>query len=367
MIQKMYFFTFFYFFSLSYANAEDPVTLTGCSHLAPTTGIYNYNSSEDRYESFVFTTLIGYIERQGNKWIIQKVGTTTGGPPRFEVVSDATIPPCSGWQHVEGACSGNTIILEGGCETIEDTEDPTAVCQNFTAELDADGEVIVSGNDVDGGSSDNSGSFTITLSQDTFDCSDIGTTTPITVTVTDPTGNSDTCSADITVIDAMGPSFNCFPNTTVPCEGFYVLPDYVANGDVTVTDNCSTGMAISQTPAAGTQLTDGIYTVSFESTDDEGNTSDCSFELTVEEILGIPNESLNAGLSIFPNPATNAITVSSANESLTSITIVDVAGKTLIDVSNVNLESQTIDVSTLSQGIYFVNINNKITKRITKK
>ncbi len=272
--------------------------------------------------------------------------------------------------------SGNIVIsdIDRGFLLVksseEDTEGPIAVCQNFTAQLGNDGEVIVSGNDVDGGSSDNSGSFTVTLSENTFDCSHIGTTTTVTVTVTDPTGNTDTCTADITVEDILGPTFDCFEDTTVTYnedDNFFVLPDYIASGDVSATDNCSTGLSLSQNPAAGTELTEGVYTISFESTDDQGNTTDCSFELTVEEILGVGDVSLNAGISIFPNPASNVITVSSSNQNLTSVRIVDIAGKTLIDVSNVNLESQTIDISTLAQGVYFVNINNEITKRITKK
>ena len=250
-----------------------------------------------------------------------------------------------------------------------DNEDPVAVCQNFTASLDENGEVVVSGDDVDGGSSDNSGFVTLTLSENTFNCTDLGPNT-VTVTAMDPSGNTDTCTAVITVVDDMGPTFDCYQNQTVAYDtgsSYYTLIDYVASGDVTATDNCTASLSIAQSPAAGTELTEGVYTISFETTDDEGNTSNCSFELTVEEILSIQNPTLSEGLSIYPNPASNNFNVVSKNENLTRIVVADITGKILMSLEQLDVEKQSIDVSTLSEGIYFVNINNNVTKKIIKK
>ncbi|MEM7084803.1 MAG: choice-of-anchor B family protein [Bacteroidota bacterium] len=250
-----------------------------------------------------------------------------------------------------------------------DNEDPVAVCQNFTASLDENGEVIVSGDDVDGGSTDNSGFVTLTLSENTFDCTDLGANT-VTVTATDPAGNTDTCTAIITVVDDMGPVFDCYQNQSVQYEtgnSFYVLEDFVASGDVSATDNCTTSLTIAQNPAAGTELTEGVYTISFETSDDEGNTSNCSFELTVVEILSVENPTLSKGLSIYPNPSSDMIHIISANKNLTHIGIADISGKLLFSVSNLDADRQTIDISTLAQGIYFMQINGEVTKKIIKK
>ena len=250
-----------------------------------------------------------------------------------------------------------------------DNEDPVAVCQNFTASLDGNGEVVVSGDDVDGGSTDNSGFVTLTLSQNTFDCSDLGPNT-VTVTATDPSGNTDTCTAVITVVDDMGPVFDCHQNHTVAYDtgsSFYTLIDFVSSGDVSATDNCTASLSITQSPAAGTELTVGVYTISFETTDDEANTSNCSFELTVEEILSVQNAALTEGLSIYPNPSSEYINVVSKNENLSRIVIADITGKILISLEQLDVEKQSINVSSLSEGIYFVNINNSVTKKIIKK
>jgi len=279
------------------------------------------------------------------------------------------------WNVYPFFASGNIVIsdLNRGFLLVKsaavDTTDPVAVCQNYTAELDENGDVTIVGEDVDGGSTDNSGFVNLTVTPNVFDCSDLGPNT-VTLTATDPSGNTDTCTATVTVVDLIGPVFDCYENETVPYdqgEGFYTLPDYVTNGDVTAQDNCTSSLTITQNPIAGTELTDGTYTISFESTDDEGNTSNCSFELTVVEILSVEDGILSEGLSIFPNPSSELITIVSAYENLSSIDIIDLTGKRLISVSNLNTERRTINISSFAEGIYFVNVNNQITKRIVKE
>jgi hypothetical protein len=279
------------------------------------------------------------------------------------------------WNVYPFFASGNIVIsdLNRGFFLVKsalvDTTDPVAVCQNYTAELDENGDVTIVGEDVDGGSTDNSGFVTLTVTPNVFDCSDLGTNI-VTLTATDPSGNTDTCTATVTVVDTRGPVFDCYQNETVPYDqgqSFYTLPDYVGNGDVSAADNCTTSLTIAQDPVAGTELTAGTYSISFESTDDEGNNSNCSFELTVVEILSVEDGILSEGLSIFPNPSSEFITIVSEYETLSSIDIIDISGKRLISVSNLDTERQNIDISSFATGIYFVNVNNQITKKIVKE
>ncbi|MEZ4875386.1 MAG: choice-of-anchor B family protein [Flavobacteriaceae bacterium] len=272
--------------------------------------------------------------------------------------------------------SGNIVIsdIDRGFFLVKasgvDNEDPVAVCQDYTAALGANGEVIIAGSDVDGGSTDNSGFVSFSVVPNTFDCSDIGTPVTVTLTVTDPSGNSDTCTAIVTVVDEMGPAFDCYANETVAYdtgENFYTLPDYVANNDVTATDNCTSPLTIAQDPMPGTQLTEGVYTISFESTDDEGNTATCSFELTVQAELGIMDRNFSQGVSLFPNPTATELQVKSSNGKITSLSIIDITGKNLRTVENISVESTTLDTSLLSNGVYFVVLNGNTTKKIVKQ
>jgi len=271
--------------------------------------------------------------------------------------------------------SGNIIIsnyLSGGFflvkSSVPDNEDPVAVCQDITVALDENGQITVDAEAIDNGSNDNSGFFTLSLDQNTFDCSDIGAN-PVILTVTDSSNNSDTCSATITIEDTSDPEMTCPSNSTVGYDSgsnFYTLPNYVANNDVSASDNCTVNLTVSQDPSPGTQLPDGIQIISFETTDDEGNSVSCSFELTVDENLGTEEHLFNNGLSIYPNPSSNLITIDSKNVPLNSIQIFDISGKQLFEASNLNTASKTVDISSLSKGIYFISLNNQATKKIIK-
>ncbi|MFL0353000.1 HYR domain-containing protein [Xanthomarina sp. GH4-25] len=90
---------------------------------------------------------------------------------------------------------------------------PIAVCQDITVQLDATGNATIVATDVDGGSSDPEGlALTFSVSQNTFDCSNLGANI-VTLTVTDAGligGDElmDTCTATVTVVEE-APVANC--------------------------------------------------------------------------------------------------------------------------------------------------------------
>ncbi|WP_353848564.1 choice-of-anchor B family protein [Altibacter sp.] len=271
--------------------------------------------------------------------------------------------------------SGNIMICDrsGGFFLVKssspDTTDPVAVCQNITIALDINGEAVVNPALVDGGSFDDSGFFTLQLSENTFDCSQIGPQA-VTLTVTDPSGNTDSCTATITVVDDLAPQLDCLSNATVgydPGADYYTLPDYALNGDITATDNCDGTPNIVQTPSAGTQLTEGTYTINFDSSDSAGNSNNCSFVLTVQEILTVDDFSFERGITIFPNPAAETITVGSQHIPITSIKVFDVTGKQVYSQYNMDTLSETVAIDSFSKGLYFITLNGLVTKRLIKK
>ena len=89
------------------------------------------------------------------------------------------------------------------------------------------------------------------------------------------------------------------------------------------------------------------------------------FFIVKASILGV-SEFDSSIFKILPNPTTNFITIDSANELLTSIQIFDVSGKQLYSTQGLNMTSKTIDISSFSKGIYFVTLNNRVTKKIIK-
>ena len=68
-----------------------------------------------------------------------------------------------------------------------------------------------------------------------------------------------------------------------------------------------------------------------------------------------------------PNPARNAVTITSNTVVLESITIVDMQGKIVKTVPQQQSMNTTIDIDELSTGVYFVNVRSDKGKTTTKK
>jgi len=202
----------------------------------------------------------------------------------------------------------------------------------------------------------------------------VGTTTN-TFEIEDAAGNIVICSFDVTVNDTIAPVLTCPADLTVQINPgtTFALPDYFANGDATASDNCTDPISInSQTPSPGTELSDGTYTIEITVTDDSGNDSSCSFELIVEELLSINDQSLSENIVIYPNPTSGYVTVlNNSNTAIQNINITDVNGR-LIQSLNVIENQQQIQISLneYATGLYFVKIateESSIVKRIVKK
>jgi hypothetical protein len=256
--------------------------------------------------------------------------------------------------------------------TIEDIISPTAICTDITVELDASGMVSITGTDLDLGSSDNCSIDTLSVSPDTFDCSDVGSPVTVTLTVTDPSGNTDSCTAEVTVEDNLAPVITCPADQThvVSTGDLYTVPDYFSTGEATATDNCTDPITItSQSPAAGSTLDVGVYTVTITAEDANGNDSTCTFVLTIENPLSIEENSFENLVILHPNPARDQLIVTNnSDEELTEMKIFNINGSLIARIKLSQFQNEkTIDISSFNSGMYIVEIaatNSQIVKRI---
>lgn len=270
--------------------------------------------------------------------------------------------------------SGNIVIsdIDRGFILVKassgDTTPPNAICNNITVALDENGNASITANQLDNNSSDNSGVVYIQICDDTFTCDNIGDN-QVTLEVYDDYGNKDYCTATVTIEDNLAPEINCPDDQSVGYNNgnsSYTLPDYAALNELTYTDNCPSGIQSTQTPQAGTQLTNGVYEISFIVTDASGNESTCSFDLTVDDSLGIPSTSNQTSLKIYPNPSNGSLNIE-ANTIIHIITIVDVSGKVIFKQQESSETTQTnLSLDHLSKGIYFVILNENTTKKFIK-
>ncbi len=87
----------------------------------------------------------------------------------------------------------------------------------------------------------------------------------------------------------------------------------------------------------------------------------------VKETLLSVNDNFQSEFAVYPNPATNFITIDSYSETVSMISIYDISGKILLSKNNLTSTTDTIDISSLSKGIYFIRINNKLTTKLIKE
>ena len=189
--------------------------------------------------------------------------------------------------------------------TVLDTVSPTASCQNINAYLDGTGSISISSSDLDNGSSDNCGTITASLSKSVFSCIDEGANV-VTMTITDGSGNTSTCSATVTVMDTVSPNASC--------QSLTVYLDGAGNASITTadinngsSDNCSIS-SIDLDKISFNCSNEGANTVVLTIRDQANNSSTCSAVVTVVDTIS-PN-AISQNITLYLDASGNATIVS---------------------------------------------------------
>ena len=180
--------------------------------------------------------------------------------------------------------SGNT----GTCDFVQpivDTISPVVSCP-----IDQD---VVVDNSCQGVLGDylslftNSDNCTVTpaISQSPLPGTTINANTTVILTAEDDSGNTSSCSFNANLIDTFAPDITCPPNTSVTADASCqsTLSDYTSSA--AINDNCTptVSLLINQSPAPGSIIGSGVTAVVISAEDASGNTSNCSFNVTVED------------------------------------------------------------------------------------
>ncbi|MBO3699246.1 HYR domain-containing protein, partial [Roseivirga sp. E12] len=173
--------------------------------------------------------------------------------------------------------SGNTAFATATV-TVVDNIAPTAITQDLTVYLDEHGAASISANQVNNGSTDNCGVTNVSVDKTNFDCAHLGDNT-VTLTVTDISGNTSTAVATITVIDNIAPEIGGIPSNIVYNETDTDCGQAISWTAPYATDNCNVTLASTHSP--GDVFPVGTTTVTYTATDDNGNSVNSSFDVTV--------------------------------------------------------------------------------------
>lgn len=131
---------------------------------------------------------------------------------------------------------------------------------------------------------DNCGTVTTTNNFNSGDFFQVGTTT-VTYTFTDSAGNFSVCTFDVTVIDTISPVISGCPSDIMMSDDGINCSNVVTWTPPTVTDNCGTTASITFTSShsPGSTFPVGTTTVTYTATDTNGNTTTCTFNVTISD------------------------------------------------------------------------------------
>ncbi len=245
--------------------------------------------------------------------------------------------------------SGNSVT-SSMTVYVMDTVFPVALAVDTALYLSASGNVILTAAEVDAGSYDDCGINWMSLNKTSFFCFDTGVNN-VTFTAVDFGGNVTPAYITVTVYDTITPvtigqNIQVNLSTSNP---YVITPGDVDNGSY---DNCSITQSLSQTTFSAV----GVYDVDLTSTDPSGNSSTVTVQVEViDSSVGL-EETVLADLSIFPNPTSGKVNISTSSF-LDRVEVFDLSGVLVATFGDFPGEQiATIDLSAYSAGMYFLDV-----------
>ncbi|UXP31650.1 HYR domain-containing protein [Reichenbachiella agarivorans] len=252
---------------------------------------------------------------------------------------------------------GYMYVIFGFAAT--DVTDPAITCPTNqvvtagSALLDYTGDAVVSDNCDDAP----------TVSQSPVAGTIVTGSTDVTLTVTDASGNSSFCTFNVnTTVDLEDPVITCPADQNVDCNT--VLVDYTSSA--TATDNMDTNPVITQSPAVGTTITDGM-TITMTATDDAGNTDQCTFVIHInadntDPVIACPSDQTVILGDVLQDYA-STVTVSDNCDSAPVVTQAPSVGSAITDGMFVTLTA-TDAAGNSKQCSFQINITTDVTSPV---
>ncbi len=190
--------------------------------------------------------------------------------------------------------------------------------------------------------------------------------TLISITAENELGSTTTVSIFIIFEDDMAPWIVCLENQYIEwLDSPSTYIHYGTNWDAGYGDNCAVSVAYVLTGATtgsgttldGVTFSQGTTKVIWTATDSNGNNSVCSFDVTIENLLGIgDNDETENILSLFPNPANQSVTIyNPGNLEIDAVLVYDLLGRLVISKKTLGaVGNQNLDISTLAASVYMI-------------
>jgi hypothetical protein len=249
------------------------------------------------------------------------------------------------------------------------------MCKNATIFLNATGQATLTPADVNNNSTDACGISTLTLSKTTFNCSNIGNNV-VTLTLKDAANNTSSCTATVTVRDAIAPTAVCADLTVrLSQSGTVAVYPAVLGLAGSSTDNCAV-YYVSPTLKVYNTSNLGPNNLVITIRDGALNLASCTSVITVLPYGGNNLQSPDNGantlggimedfdLSVFPNPTAGATTVAFnlPTEQSFALRVFDLSGRLVMERHGEGFEGENairLESGSLSQGLYILDFQSE--------
>ena len=244
--------------------------------------------------------------------------------------------------------------------TVLDTISPTAIAQNLTVYLDANGSATITTTQVNNGSSDNC-QVGLTLSKSVITCEDEGNIM-LALIARDSSGNTSVDSFSVQVIDTI---FNV---------GSIQGDDVLGQGDVnTYTVNPIIDAAYQWSAVNGASVPNGASADVTWSKDSiwgevqviqtvKQGCKDTTSKLVTIWVTGLKDLQLNENINLFPNPTHDRVFINVKNGEINNATILVYSGLGQLVINHkhvqINDSAFELDLSHLISGQYTVVISS---------
>jgi hypothetical protein len=283
-----------------------------------------------------------------------------------------------------GLGSGGTFPVGTTVETYQSTDASgnSSTCQFSVIVTDAEAPSISCGGDVETCSAavvgigpitlDNcsgvsisyqlTGATTGTGSNDASGNFNIGVTNVLYI-ATDGGGNSDSCMMSVTVFAP--PTITASASSTTPC---------VNDAPVTLTASpvggAWTGTGVSGSTFNPATAGVGSHTVTYTFTDANGCTASFDIVIAVNACVGVTEQTLAGGISLYPNPNNGEFTLAiNENYSELLIEVADLSGRIVYSSMEKDVKqgfSKQIALNGIAPGIYIVNMTSAKGKQVER-
>jgi hypothetical protein len=156
--------------------------------------------------------------------------------------------------------------------------------------------------------------------------------------------------------------------TGIYAQGAFPTMFFSVTGSQNAADydwNFGDGVTVNNGPASisHTYTNDGTFSVTVTLSNDCG-TETYTQSITITDVTGIGENTIE-GLTVYPNPASDNVTVSVPNGETSGISVYNVSGSLVQSAADFHATT-TVDVSQWQKGIYFLHITNQGKTSVTK-